>query len=59
MDARQEQEYYDRAAASQALLEKLTAIVKRIKRFASALPALIQAVRGNFSHGLTARKAIH
>jgi hypothetical protein len=59
MDSRQEQEYYDRAAESQALLEKLTAIMKRIKRFASALLELIQSVRENFGHGLTARKALH
>jgi hypothetical protein len=59
LDARQEQEYYDRAAESQALLEKVTAMVQRIRRLASALPALTHSVRGNFSHGLTARKAIH
>jgi hypothetical protein len=59
MNARREQEYYDSAAESQALLEKMTAMVKRIRRLASALPALTQAARGNFSHGLTARKAIH
>jgi hypothetical protein len=59
MDSRQEQEYYDRAAESKALLEKLTAIATLIRRFASALPALAQAVRGSFGHGLTARKALH
>jgi hypothetical protein len=59
MDARQEQEYYDRAAKSQALLEKVTAMVKRIRRLVSALPAMAQSMRGNFGHGLTARKAIH
>jgi hypothetical protein len=59
MDARREQEYYDRAAESQALLEKMIAIVKRIRHLASALPALTQSVRGIFGHGLTARKAIH
>jgi hypothetical protein len=59
MDARREQEYYDRAAASQAMPEKVIAIVKRIRRFARALPALAQSVRGNFGHGLTARKALH
>jgi hypothetical protein len=59
MDARQEQEYYDRAAESHAQLEKVTAMVKRIRRLASALPALTQSVRGNFGHGLTARKALH
>jgi hypothetical protein len=59
MDARQEQEYYDRAAESQALLEKVTAMVKRIRRLARALPALTQSVRGNFGHSLPARKALH
>jgi hypothetical protein len=59
MDARQEQDYYDRAAESQARLEKVIAMVKRIRRVASALPALVQSMRGNFGHGLTARKALH
>jgi hypothetical protein len=59
MDARQEQEYYDRAAESQALLEKVAAMVKRIRRLASALPALTLSVRGNLGHSLTARKALH
>jgi hypothetical protein len=59
MDARREQEYYDRAADSLALFEKVIAMVKRIRRLASALPALVQSMRGNFGHVLTARKAIH
>jgi hypothetical protein len=59
MDARQEQEYYDRAAASQSLQENVFAIINRIRRLANALPALAQSVRGNFGHGLTARKAIN
>jgi hypothetical protein len=59
MDARREQEYYDRAAESQALLGKATAMAKRIRRLISALPALTQTVRGNFGLGLTARKALH
>jgi hypothetical protein len=59
MDARREQEYYDRAAESQALLEKMTAMAKRIRRLANALPALTRSVRENFGHGLTARKALH
>jgi hypothetical protein len=59
MDARREQEYYDRAAESQALLQKVIAVIGRIRRFASALPALTQSVRGYFGHGLTARKALH
>jgi hypothetical protein len=59
MDARQEQEYYDRAAESHALLEKVTAMVKRIRRSASALAVPTQSGRGNFGHGLTARKALH
>jgi hypothetical protein len=59
MDARREQEYYDRAAESQALLEKVTAMVKRIRLFARAFPALAQSVRGNFGYGLTVRKALH
>jgi hypothetical protein len=59
MDARQEQEYYDRAAESFAPLEKMLAVISRIRRFAGTLPALTQSVRGNLSHGLTARRAIH
>jgi hypothetical protein len=59
MNAKQEQEYYDRAAESQALLEKLIAMVTRIRNLASALPALTQTVRGNLGHSLTVRKALH
>jgi hypothetical protein len=59
MDARREQDYYDRAAESLALLEKVLAVISRIRRFASTLPALIQAARGHVGHGLTARKALH
>ncbi len=59
MDARREQEYYDRAAESFAPLEKMLAVISRIRRLASALLALTQSVRGNLGHGLTARKALH
>jgi hypothetical protein len=59
MDARREQEYYESAAESQAQLQKVIAMAKRIRRLATALPALIQSARGNFGHGLTARKALH
>ena len=59
MDARQEQAYYDRAAESQALTEKVSAAVKRARRLVSAILALIQSERERFSHGLSARKALH
>jgi hypothetical protein len=59
MDARQEQEYYDRAAESQALLEKAFAMAKRIRRLAGALPALTRTVRANVGHGLTTHRAMH
>jgi hypothetical protein len=59
MDAREEQEYYDRSAESQALLEKLTAMVKDIRRLARAIPALTQSWRGNLGHSLSVRKALH
>jgi hypothetical protein len=59
MDVRQEQEYYDRSAESHALLEKLTAMVKRIRRVVSAFPALAHSLRGNLGHGFTVRKALH
>ena len=59
MDARREQEYYDRAAASQALLERVPALLNRIWRLASAFLALTQTMRGNIGHGLTVRKALH
>jgi hypothetical protein len=59
MDARQEQEYYDRAAESLALLEKVSAMVKRIRGLADALAALTRSMRGDFGHGLTVRKALH
>lgn len=59
MDSRQEQDYYARAAASQALPEKVFAIINRVRRSASALTALSQSVRRTFVHGLTVRKALH
>jgi hypothetical protein len=59
MDTCQEQEYYNRAAESVALLEKLTAMVKHSRRLAGAFQALTQSLRGNLGHGLTARKALH
>ena len=59
MDAKQEQEYYDRAAKSQALLEKVPALLNRTRLLALALLALIHTLRVNAGHGLTARKALH
>ncbi len=52
MDAQQEQAYYDRAAAPQALPEKVSAVVMRARRLARALLALTRSGRGNFGHGL-------
>jgi hypothetical protein len=59
MNSREEQDYYARADASQALQEKVSSIIIRVWRLASALPTLSQSVLGKFSHGLTARKALH
>ena len=59
MNARQEQEYYDRAAQSLAPLEEAHALITRARRLGGALAALIQAMRGNFGHGMTSRKALH
>ncbi len=59
MDAKQEQEYYDRAAASQALPEKLVTIIKGVRHMAAALVDLTQATGKGPSHGLNARKALH
>jgi hypothetical protein len=52
MDARQEQAYYDRAAASHAPLEKASAAVNRIWRMAGALLALTRSSGGNFGQRL-------
>jgi hypothetical protein len=52
MDARREQEYYDRAADSQGLLEKVTAITESAHRLVSALLALTRSARRNFGYGL-------
>ena len=59
MDARQEQEYYDRAAQSLAPLEEAHALVTRARRYGGALIALIQTLRENFGHGMTSHKALH
>jgi hypothetical protein len=59
LDARREQEYYVRAAESQALLEKVPALLNRTRRLCSACMALLQTMRVNFGHSLTARKALH
>jgi hypothetical protein len=59
MDSRQEQDYYARATASQALQEIVSAIFNRVRRLVSALQALSQSMRGAFLHGLTVRKALH
>jgi hypothetical protein len=59
MDARREQEYYDGAAESSALLEKAAAAIESVKHWARAFLALTQSARGNFGHGLTTHKALH
>ena len=59
MNARQEQEYYDRAAQSLAPLEDAHALIARARRLAGTLIALIQSMRGNLCHGMTSRKALH
>lgn len=56
MDARQEQEYYDRAAVSQAALEKIAANGSRIRHLAGALLALILSAREGFAHQRTEPK---
>ncbi len=57
MNAKQEQEYYDRAAASQALPERVSANMTRARRLVQALLALTHATRGNPGHGLIGPKA--
>ena len=52
MDARQEQDYYDRAAENHALLEKVFSIAKHARSLASRLLALTQSERGHFGHAL-------
>ena len=59
MDARQEQEYYDRAAQSLEPLEEAHALITRVRRLRGALIALIQTMRENFAHGMISRKALH
>ena len=59
MNARQEQEYYDRAAQSHAPLEEAHALFTRARRLDSALISLIHALRENVGHGMTSRKALH
>ena len=51
MDAKQEQEYYDRAAHSLEPLEEAHALITRARRLGGALAALIQTMRGNFGPG--------
>ncbi len=57
MNAKQEQEYYDRAEASQELPEKVSATMTRARRLVRALLTLMHATRGNPSHGLIGPKA--
>ncbi len=58
MDARQEQDYYDRAAESQALMEKVFSIAKHARSLASRLLALTQSERGHFGHALRQPKTL-
>jgi hypothetical protein len=53
MDAKQEQDYYERAAASQALPEKMTFLVQRARHLARTLLTLTHSTQRNFGHGLT------
>ena len=59
MDAKQEQDYYDRAAQSLAPLEEANALITRARHLAGALIALIQTMRGSFGHGVTSHKELH
>ena len=59
MDAKQEQEYYDRAAHSLEPLEEAQALMTRARRLGGALTSLIHTLRENFGHGMTSRKALH
>ena len=59
MNARQEQEYYDRAAQSLAPLEEAHAFIARARRLGGALISLIHTLRENVGHGMTLRKALH
>ena len=59
MNAKQEQEYYDRAAQSLEPLEEARALFSSVRRLRGALTALIQTMRENFAHGMTSRKALH
>lgn len=56
MDARQEQEYYDHAAAAQALPEKAFAVLSRAQNLARALLAVAHSMPRNFRHELAVIK---
>ncbi len=59
MNAKQEQAYYEQAAARQALLEGLFNAVSDMRQSTSAHFASLVAAGKSFGHGLTARKALH
>ena len=59
MNAKQEQAYYEHAAARQALLETPLAATNRIWTLAAALMALALASGRSFGRGHAARNAIH
>ncbi len=57
MDAKKEQEYYERAAASQALPETVFAIINRTRQRVRAILTLAHTSHRNFGHGLIEPKA--
>ncbi|MGB8819527.1 MAG: hypothetical protein WCC66_16560 [Rhizobiaceae bacterium] len=59
MNAKQEQDYYDRGAVSLALPEKLFSIMNEIRRLAATLLALTHVTGKVLGHGLTTRKAVY
>ena len=59
LNARQEQEYYERAAARQVLQEKPLAILRQIRELAAKLMTLTVATGRGLGHGMTERKALH
>ncbi len=59
MNAKQEQAYYECAAARQWLPEKLLAATNRVRRLAAVLFALAKATGRDAGHGMTARNALH
>jgi hypothetical protein len=59
LNARQEQEYYERAAERQALQERPLAILRQIRELADKLMSLTLSTGRGLGHGMPARKALH